>query len=62
MEALSESSQSFEVAATRTSALVNCQYRVEHSKIKFVSTSGHVISFISPMTAPCEHSLRSSSS
>ena len=62
MEALSKSSQSFEVAATRTSALVNSQYRVEHSKIKFVSTSGHVISFISPLTAPYEHILLLSSS
>ena len=62
MEALSESSQSFEVAATRTCALVNSQYRVEHSKIKFVSARGHVISFISPLTAPYEHSLRLSSS
>ena len=38
------------------------RYWVEHEKIKLVSTSGHVMSSISPLTAPSEQSLTLSSS
>ena len=42
--------------------ILSSSVQLDISKTKFVSTRGHGISFISPLTAPCKHSLLLSSS